>query len=134
MGNSLGVGLRSEFGALLLQLLTQLAKILDDAVMHHREPVGGVRMGVGLSRFSVRRPAGMPNPARTRERLTRKPRLQLTQLALGAPTRELPVFQRRHAGGIIAAAFEPLERVGQRGGGRFSSENTNDSAHASGGS
>jgi hypothetical protein len=76
----------------------------------------------------------MPDPARTGERLAGKPCFQVTQLALGALARELPVFQGREAGGIITAVFEPLERVEQRGGDRLSPENTDDSAHASGGS
>ena len=44
----------------------------------------------------------------------------------------MPVFQRRDAGGIVAAIFEPLERVDQCGRDRLTPENADNSAHASG--
>ena len=98
MGDHLGVGLAAEFRALLLQLLAQLAEILDDAVVHDREPVGGVRMGVVLGRLAVGRPAGVADADGAVQRLAAQPRLEVAQLALGAAARQraaLRAWRRR---------------------------------------
>ena len=60
-------------------------------------------------------------------------RLEIAQLALGAPAGELAALQRGHAGGIIAAVFQPLERIDERARDRLTSENAHNAAHASGG-
>ena len=120
-----------ETRALLLELVAQLAEVLDDAVVHHRDAVGGVRMGVALGRPAVGRPAGMADADDAGERLAREPVLEVAQLALGAPAVELAVLQRGDARGIVAAIFEPLERVDQRARHRLAPENADNAAHAS---
>ena len=50
--------------ALGLELLAQLAEILDDAVVDHGDAFGGVRMGVVLGRLAVGRPAGVADAGR----------------------------------------------------------------------
>ena len=72
MRDDLGVGLGRELGALPFQLAAQLAEILDDAVVHDRELVGRVRMGVVLGRPAVRRPAGVADADRAGERFARE--------------------------------------------------------------
>ena len=57
-------------------------------------------------------------------------RLQVLELALGAPPLELAVLKRRHAGGIVAAVFEPLQRVDDRARDRPGPENADNSTHA----
>src|SRR5262245_15053872 len=131
VGDHLGVGLGAELGTLLLELVAQLAEILDDSVVHDCKAVGGVRMRVALGRLAVRRPAGVADAADARERLALEPRLEIAQLALGAAAGELTAFQRRNAGGIITAVFKPLERIDQRTGDRLTSQNADYSAHAS---
>ena len=59
--------------------------------------------------------------------------LEIAQLALGTAAGQLSVFQGGDAGGVIAAVFEPLERVDERARDRLTPENAHDSAHASGG-
>src|SRR5262245_6334341 len=88
-------------------------------------------MRVALGRPAVRRPAGMADADRARERLACQPRLKIAQLAFGAPAGKLPAFQRGDAGGIVASIFEPLERVDQRGRDRLTPEYAHNSAHAS---
>jgi hypothetical protein len=132
MRDDLGIGLRAELGALPLQLGAQLAEILDDAVVHDGQPIGGVGMGVTFGRLAVRRPAGVADADGAVERLAREPRFESAQLALGAPTGELPAFQRGHACGVVAAVLQPLERLDQRARNRFTSENAHNAAHASG--
>ena len=129
MGDHLGVGLGAEFRALLLQLLAQLAEVLDDAVVHHRQPVGGMRMGIGLVRLAVGGPAGMADADDAHERLRAQLGLEVAQLALGAPAREPARLQGGDAGGVVAAIFEALERVDQLLRHRLVSENADDAAH-----
>ena len=69
MRDHFGVGLAAEFGAVLAEPFAQLAEILDDAVMHDRDAVGGVRMGVALGRLAVGRPAGVADADLAGERL-----------------------------------------------------------------
>src|SRR5690606_16207370 len=56
--------------------------------------------------------------------------LEVAQLALRAPARQPAGFQRRHAGGIISAIFEALERVHELDRHRFATKDANDSAHS----
>ena len=57
MGDDLGVGFAAELAAVFGEPLTQLAEVLDDAVVHDGDAVGGMRMRVALGRPAVRRPA-----------------------------------------------------------------------------
>src|SRR5262245_48205868 len=86
-------------------------------------------MRVAFGRPAVGRPAGVADADRARERLACELRLEIAQLAFGAPASELPAFQRGDAGGIVAPVFEPLERVDQRARDRLTPESTHNSAH-----
>ncbi len=125
----LGVGLGAEFGAGLFQLLPQLAEILDDAVVHDCEPVGGVRMRVVLGRPAVGGPAGMADAAHAAQRLSLQPGFEIAQLALGAAARQAAAFQRRHARGVITAIFQALERIDKLHRDRLTAEDADNSAH-----
>ena len=129
VGDDLGVGIRAELSALLLQLVAQFTEILDDAVVDDGEPVGGVGMRVAFGRPAVGRPAGMADADGADERLAREPRLEIAQLAFGAPAGKLPGFQRGDTGGIVASVFEPLKRVDKRARNRLTPESTHNSAH-----
>jgi hypothetical protein len=59
VGDGLGVGLGREGVALGLQLAAQLFEVLDDAVVHHGEAAGDVRVGVALGGHAVGGPAGV---------------------------------------------------------------------------
>ncbi|MGY4259924.1 hypothetical protein ACVI1L_006992 [Bradyrhizobium sp. USDA 4516] len=111
MHHDLGVGLGRERRTLGLELLAQLAEILDDAVMHHGDAFGGVRVRVVLGRPSVRGPAGVADAGMAAERLGLEPGLEILQLALGTAPRQAAILQRGDTRGIIAAIFEPLERI-----------------------
>ncbi len=111
MRDHLGVGLGPELGALLHQLFAQLAEVLDDAVVDDREAVGGVRMRVAFGRPAVGRPAGVADADGAGERLARELGFEIAQLAFGAAAREVAVFERGDARGVVAAIFEALERV-----------------------
>ena len=81
MQHNLGVGLGVELGALLFELFAQLAEIFDDAVVNDGELVGRVRMGVGLVRLAVRRPARVADADLAEERLFLQPLLEIFQFA-----------------------------------------------------
>ena len=72
MRDDLAVGLGRELGALGFELAAQFAEILDDAVVHDGQPIGRVRMRVVLGRPAMRRPAGVADADRARERLARE--------------------------------------------------------------
>ena len=114
-----------------LQLVLQLAEILDDAVVDERQPVGGVRVGVGLGRRAMRRPARMADAGVAGQRLAGELVLEVAELALGAPAGQVPAFQRRHTGRIVAAIFEPLQRIDEQRRHRRLAENPDNAAHRS---
>src|SRR3954470_326406 len=103
MSDHLGVGVGAKCRPLLLELITQLAEILDNAVVYHRYSVGGVRMGIAFGGAAVGCPAGVTDADVSRQRLARELGLKIAQLALGSPAAELPAVQSGDAGGIIAS-------------------------------
>ena len=129
-GRNFGIGLRRKRIALGGEFLAQRPEILDDAVMDDRKPRRGVRMGVGLGRLAMRRPAGVADADRPAERRRGEFRLEVLELALGAPPLQSAVLERRHAGGIVAAVFEPLQRIDDRARDRPGPENPDNSTHA----
>jgi hypothetical protein len=96
------------------------------------EPLGGMRVSVMFGRSTVGRPAGVADADRAGERIARQSGFEIAQLALGTSARKLPTFERGDAGGVVAAIFEPLERIDKQARDRFTAENAYDSAHASG--
>ena len=111
MGDDLGIGIGPECGPLALQFLPQLAKILDDAVVNHGQTIGSMRVRIAFGGTAVGGPARVPDPDGSPERLALQSGLQIAQLALGTPARQLSAFQRRHPGRIVATIFQPLECV-----------------------
>ncbi len=111
------------------QIAPQLAEIFDDAVMHHRELVGGVRVRVVLGGPAMGRPAGVADADGAEERLAQQPRFEVLELALGAPAHQLAAFERGDAGGIVAAIFQPLERIDELRRRRLLPDDPDDAAH-----
>ena len=129
MGHDLGVGLGLEAGAQGDQLVAKLLEILDDAVMHDGDTVGGMGMGVGLVRPAMGRPAGMADAHDSRQRRARQQGLEIGQLALGTAAVDMAVHQGRDPGGIIAAIGQPLQPVDQKRRRGLPAENADDAAH-----
>ena len=124
-----GIGLGRKRMAVGGEFLAQRPEILDDAVVDDREPRRSVRMGVGFGRLAVRRPARVADADRAAKRRRGEFRLQVLELAFGAPPLQLAVLEGRHAGGIIAAVFEPLQRVDNRACDGARPENPDNSTH-----
>ena len=130
MGDDLGVGLRRELVAVGDQRGAQLGEVLDDAVVDDGDVAGEMRMRVGLVGNAVGGPAGVADADRAFERLGGQPALQIDELALGAAAAEPAVVDGGDAGGIVAAIFEPLQRIDdQRRNGR-APDNPDNPAHA----
>ena len=61
-----------------------------------------------------------------------KPRFQVLELAFGAPPRQHAVLERRHAGRIVAAVFEALERIDELRRSRLTADDSDNAAHPGG--
>src|SRR6187402_2753130 len=75
-------------------------------------------------------PAGMADADAAAQRLEVELGGQVAQLALGAAAGNVATFQRRHAGAVIAAIFEALERIHQTGRNGFAAYDADNAAHA----
>ena len=127
--HDLGVGLALEAYARGLELALQRPEILDDAVMDYGQPRGGVRVGVGLVRAPVRRPAGMADPDGARQRRLDEFALQVRELALRTAAVEPAPLQGGDAGRVVAAIFKSPQRLDQRVRDRLTPDDADDSAH-----
>ena len=54
---------------------------------------------------------------------------KIAELALGAAPRDGTMFQRRDAGAVIAAIFEPLQRIDQARRNRLDADDPDNPAH-----
>ena len=127
-------GFRIRFGlelaAARLHCLAQLAEILDDAVVDDGDPAGCVRVGVRLVRLAMRRPAGMADADAGLQRRLAHLGVKVGKLARRAQPLEFPAFQQGDSGRIIAAVFQPLQRLHQAGGRRLIAKDTDNTAHS----
>ncbi len=130
MQHDLGVGFGLEDRALFLKRFAQLAEILDDAVVNDGNTLGRVRMGVVFGRLAMGGPAGVADAGMARQRLGPEPRFEIFQFALGAPPRQVVAFERCDARGIVAAIFQPLERIDQLLRDRAPPQDADNAAHA----
>src|SRR5215831_3132868 len=113
------------------ELFAQLLEVFDDAVVHDGDAIVHVRMGVALDRLAVRCPARMAKPGAPLQRLIRKPQLQVLELALGATPVQMAVLDGGDTRRIIAAIFEPAQRIHESASHRIRSEYADDAAHGS---
>jgi hypothetical protein len=107
----LGVGLGGELLAGRLKFGAQLGVVLDDAVVHDRNARGAVRMRVALGRSAVRRPARMADAGGAAQWQTIERGGEVAELALGAAALDVAVDQRRDTGAVVAAIFQPPQRI-----------------------
>ena len=90
-----------------------------------------VAMGWALrsDRLAVGRPARVADADRARQRLGAEPRLEIDQLALGAAALDVAVDQGGDARRVVAAIFQPLQRLDECAHNRLPSENAHDPTH-----
>ena len=107
MGDDLAIGLRAEMGAALGQLFFKFEIVFDDAVMHHDDVAGAMRMGIGFRRSAMSRPARVADADDAGSSAGGASRFrQIAELALTAPNRHLAIVEHRDAGRVVAAVFE----------------------------
>ena len=108
IGDDLRVGFGSEDVTVRGELTAQRFMVLDDAVVHHRDPVpGDMGMGVALVRRTVGRPTGMRDPDPAPQGLRFEHVGEPRHLAGGTPAIELRVLvDDRQAGGVVAPVLQ----------------------------
>ena len=93
--------------------------------------VGRVRMGVAPRSARHGSPSGCGRCRSGRRAASVSSRvLEIPELALGAAAGQVAAFERGDAGRIVAAIFEPLQRVDEERRDRRRAENSDDAAHA----
>ena len=92
-------------------------------------PFGEMRMRVGLVGHAMGRPARVADADRAVERLVLQPAFEVDELAFGAAAGKFAALDGGDAGRVIAAIFEPLQRIDDERRDRRVADNPNDSAH-----
>ncbi len=130
MGNDFRIGIAREPDARGFEFAPEFAEVLDYAVVHDRDLLGRVRMGVDFVGPAVRRPTRVSDADSPCERLFSESPLKVSQLALGAPAPKVPAFQGRDTGRVVAPVFEAPQRPDDPRHRRLAPDNPHDSAHA----
>ena len=130
VGDALGVGIRGEAVAELLQLVAQFLVVLDDAVVDDRKTiVGDVRVRVALTRNPVCRPARVGDADMGIEGLPVERRLELGDLALPPLPAHDAIVEDREAGRVVTAVFQAPQALHQDGHDVALGDGSYDSAH-----
>ena len=114
-GNGFGVGVGFLSVAVGGQFGAEVAKVFDDAVMDHGDLACPVRVGVGHCGGAMRGPAGVADPGLSREGVVDQKVRQIDQLADGTAAVQPPGVHRGDPGAVVAAIFQPLQRLDQQG-------------------
>ena len=110
VGDHLGVGLRGEGVTVGFQFVLEFLEVLDDAVMHHRQPVTGhMRVGVVLGRTAMGGPARVCDTQEAGAVLLAHRRFQRRHLALAAHAEQALVVEQGHARTVVAPIFQALQ-------------------------
>ena len=132
MRDDLGVGLRAEAVAQLVESGAQRLVIFDDAVVHDGDAVARhVRMGIARGRNAVGGPAGVRDADVPGDRLP--PRARPAR-ALTLPTVRTRAscpcgVSTRKSGRIVAAILQPAQSFHEDGDGIALRDHADDSAH-----
>ena len=130
--HGLRVGLRLGDDTVLGEFGPKLAKVLDDAVMDHRDGTVAVGVGVRLRRRAVGRPAGVADAGAPFQRIVHQRVRQVHELADLAPAvQRAVVVDGGDARAVIAAVFQPPQRLDQLRAGLVAAQNAHDPAHLS---
>ena len=129
LDDGFGVGLGLEDDAFGLELGAERAVVLDDAVVHHRDAAGLVRVGVALGGLAVRRPAGVADAGLAADRVADEEVGEGDELAHGAAAAEPAVMDGGDAGAVVAAVFQPLQRLEDERRHLVAAEDRDDAAH-----
>src|SRR6185295_6266200 len=122
------VGVRGELVAERSEPGADRFVVLDDAVVHHRDAAGDVRVGVALGGHAVRGPARMADADGAVQGVLLGQLLELSH-----PPARAQALQRAiddgHAGRVVAAVLEALEALDQDRHDVAAGYRSDDSAH-----
>ena len=127
--DDLGVRLGGEHGAIGDELILQHTEVLDDAVVHHDHVTHGMRMRIGLRHAAMGGPARVTDARRSSQWLARQQARKVLELADSPTSLDTIMRERRHACGIIAAVFQPPQRLDDVVRHGLLAENADDTAH-----
>ncbi|MNR08552.1 hypothetical protein D3C85_1247160 [compost metagenome] len=131
VSDDFGVGVRGEHITQGLELFTQGFVVFDDAVVHHRQVTGEMRVGIALARRTVGGPARVGNAQATDQRLGGQRLLQLTDLARTTHALEFFIVGvDRHASAVIPTVFEAFQAFDEDGGDVTFCDCADNSTHA----
>ena len=133
MGDAFRIRIAGEGHAGGGELILDGLVVFHDAVVHNRHLVAGKqRMGIAFVGGAVRCPAGVGNAQCAVHRFLLKIFGQPGHEAGPAKPPQTAVSrQQRHAGGVVAAVFQPPQTFQQQGPNIALRCDSNDSAHAS---
>ena len=130
--NGFGVGLGFRDDAVAGEFGPKLAEVFDDAVMDHRDGTVAVGVGVRLRRRAVGRPAGVADAGAPFQRVVHQRVRQVDKLADLAPAvQRAVVVDGGDARAVIAAVFQPPQRLDQLRASLVAAQNAHDPAHLS---
>ncbi|MNY60241.1 hypothetical protein D3C86_1967680 [compost metagenome] len=105
--------------------------VFDDAVVHHRQVTGEMRVSIALARCTVGGPAGVGDAQTTDQRLAAQCLLQLTDLARTTHALEFFIVGvDRHASAVIPTVFEAFQAFDEDGGDVTFCDCADNSTHA----
>lgn len=129
-----GVGLTDQRNARGLNFRTQLGKVLDDAVMDHRElaVVTEVRVGVLVGRAAVRGPPRVTDSrVRGSNRAIREQLFKARELARALADRDTSgVVDYRNPGRVVPPVLQPSQSINEHADRIIRANISDDSAHA----
>ncbi len=113
------------------QFVAQRLEVLDDPVVHQRDVIGRMRVGIVRSRRAVSCPAGVGDSDGTGRRMFGQFAHEVGELALRAPTDHLTIRKRAHARAVVAPVLHPPEPVDEPIGDLILADDADNSAHDS---
>ncbi|MNQ83516.1 hypothetical protein D3C85_985990 [compost metagenome] len=126
-----GIGVGGEHVTQCLELFAQGFVVFDDAVVHHGQIAGEVRVSVAFTGCAVGCPTGVGNPQATCQRLSFQSLLQFADLARTTHTlKRVVVGKYRNTSAVIAPVFKALEALEQNGGDVTFRNRADNSTHA----
>jgi hypothetical protein len=132
VGDGLGVGLAAQYVTGRCELLAKLHVVLDDAVVHDRDPARAVGMGMSvlLAGPAVRGPAGVTDADAADNGRLGNGGAQIHELAEPANHDEPAIAHDRDPGRVVAAVLEPGESADEDVARLTRADVSDDSTHA----
>ena len=131
VSDDFGIGVRSKHVTQRFQLFTQGFVVFDDAVVHHRDVAGEMRVRVALARRAVGGPTGVGDTQTAHQRVFGQRCFEFADFARATHAlKGFVVGENRDTGAVIAAVFEALEAFEQDGGDVTFSDCADNSTHA----